>query len=142
MSKRPHAAPGRHPGNSRPALLDWMETHSRIMGFWLDRLIDDGRVEEDISDKDIEKEIDKIIKKDLNDALDFRKENDLAVDLQEYAYEHSRLDMTPHEYGVLQRNRYFLAINRFDLIEREGRYYYRDDADRSIENNLFSLPRY
>lgn len=26
----------------REALLDWMETHSRIMGFWLDRLIEDG----------------------------------------------------------------------------------------------------
>ena len=26
----------------REALLDWLETHSGIMGFWLDRLIEEG----------------------------------------------------------------------------------------------------
>jgi len=26
----------------RPAVMDWMETHSRIMGFWLERLIAEG----------------------------------------------------------------------------------------------------
>jgi len=30
------------PRSCRPAVLDWMETHSRIMGFWLDRLIAEG----------------------------------------------------------------------------------------------------
>lgn len=42
MSERIHARAAKYSGNSRPALLDWMETHSRIMGFWLDRLIEDG----------------------------------------------------------------------------------------------------
>ena len=27
---------------SRPAVLGWMETHSRVMGFWLDQLIAEG----------------------------------------------------------------------------------------------------
>lgn len=31
-----------HASGGHEALLDWMETHSRIMGFWLDRLIADG----------------------------------------------------------------------------------------------------
>jgi len=26
----------------REALLEWMETHSRVMGFWLDALIAEG----------------------------------------------------------------------------------------------------
>lgn len=26
----------------REALLDWLETHSRVMGFWLDCLVADG----------------------------------------------------------------------------------------------------
>ena len=42
MSNRNEISASNRLGSSRPALLDWMETHSRIMGFWLDRLIDDG----------------------------------------------------------------------------------------------------
>ena len=26
----------------QPTVVEWMETHQRIMGFWLDRLIEDG----------------------------------------------------------------------------------------------------
>ena len=38
-----------HPGSCRPAVLDWMETHSRVMGFWLDRLIAEGDESEMVS---------------------------------------------------------------------------------------------
>jgi len=31
------------------ALRDWMETHTRILGFWMDRLIEDGDSEDIVS---------------------------------------------------------------------------------------------
>lgn len=30
-------------------LADWMETHTRILGFWMDRLIEDGDSEDLVS---------------------------------------------------------------------------------------------
>ena len=33
-------------GMRHEALRDWMETHTRILGFWMDRLIEDGDSED------------------------------------------------------------------------------------------------
>lgn len=36
-------------GMRHEALRDWMETHTRILGFWMDRLIEDGDSEDIVS---------------------------------------------------------------------------------------------
>ena len=36
-------------GSRHEALRDWMETHTRILGFWMDRLIEDGDSEDIVS---------------------------------------------------------------------------------------------
>ncbi|MDX1294281.1 MAG: hypothetical protein R3265_15810 [Hyphomonas sp.] len=36
-------------GARHEALRDWMETHTRILGFWMDRLIEDGDSEDIVS---------------------------------------------------------------------------------------------
>ena len=36
-------------GARHEALKDWMETHTRILGFWMDRLIEDGDSEDIVS---------------------------------------------------------------------------------------------
>ena len=52
-----------------------------------------------------------------------------------------QLDLSPHEYGVLQDER-VLLIRGFDRINRQGRYYYRDRPDKSTADNLMSLSPY
>jgi len=36
-------------GTRHEVLRDWMETHTRILGFWMDRLIEDGDSEDIVS---------------------------------------------------------------------------------------------
>ena len=36
-------------GMRHEALRDWMETHTRSLGFWMDRLIEDGDSEDIVS---------------------------------------------------------------------------------------------
>jgi hypothetical protein len=43
------AEPEMAEGMRHEALRDWMETHTRILGFWMDRLIEDGDSEDIVS---------------------------------------------------------------------------------------------
>ena len=57
------------------------------------------------------------------------------------AGEEPRLEMAPDEFGRLQAIR-ALGIKHYDLIYRLGVPYYRDRADRRIDNNLMEQPQY
>lgn len=52
-----------------------------------------------------------------------------------------RFDLPPEQMADLQMNR-IMFLNGFVVINRQGKLYYRDKADKNLADNLMSLPRY
>lgn len=91
--------------------------------------------------QEIEARIDRLIDEATQDELDRYVDQRVPALLQAALEALAQLDLAPHEYGVLQDER-VLLVRGFDRINRQGRYYYRDRADRSLKDNLMSLPKY
>ena len=80
---------------------------------------------------------DEAVDQGLEERMEARLKTDSWPDIRSAA----RLEMYPHTMGSLQ-NDLILGLLGYDLINRQGTFYYRDRADKSIIDNLMEQERF
>lgn len=89
----------------------------------------------------IEKMKEEIFDTMVEEVVDERAKEELADDAEPDILASARLEIYPHTMGDLQ-NRQVLVLVGYDLINREGTWYYRDRADHQESDNLANQRRY